>query len=82
MLRMYLMDKPFNWEYYLHLVVFAYNNGYQDSFIMSPFEDLYGRKCNTLVIWRNLADRVVLGLEFLKDMEDQMVNIKKNLKES
>jgi IS30 family transposase len=28
MLRMYVMDKPSKWEYYLHLVEFAYNNGY------------------------------------------------------
>ena len=27
MLRMYVMDKPTNWEDYLHLVEFAYNNG-------------------------------------------------------
>ena len=30
--------------------------------------------------WDNPTDRVVLGSEFLKDMEDQMVKIKKNLK--
>jgi hypothetical protein len=79
-LRMDVMDKPSKWEDYLHLVEFAYNNGYQASMRMSPFEALYGRKCNTPMIWDNLADRVVLGLEFLKDMEDQMFKIKKNLK--
>jgi hypothetical protein len=31
MLRMYVMDKPLKWEDYLHLVEFAYNNGYQAS---------------------------------------------------
>ena len=44
MLRMYVMDKPSKWEDYLHLVEFAYNNGYQDSLRMSPFKALYGRK--------------------------------------
>jgi hypothetical protein len=34
------------------------------------------------VSWDNPTDRVVLGLEFLKDMEDQMVKIKQNLKEA
>ena len=62
------MDKPSKWEDYLHLV--EYNNGYQASLRMSPFEALYGRKCNTLVSWDNSADRVVLGPELLKDMED------------
>jgi transposase InsO family protein len=43
-LRMYVMEKPSKWEYYLHLVEFAYNNGYQTSLKMSPFEALYGKK--------------------------------------
>ena len=79
---MYVMDKPSKWEDYLHLVEFAYNNGYQSSLKMIPFEALYGRKCNTPVSWDNPVDRVVLGPEFLKDMEDQMVTIKHNLKEA
>jgi hypothetical protein len=44
MLRMHVMDKPYKWEDYLHLVDFAYNNGYQASLRMNPFEALYGRK--------------------------------------
>jgi hypothetical protein len=44
MLRMYVMDNPSRWEYYLHLEDFSYNNGYHESFTMSPFEALDGRK--------------------------------------
>ena len=44
MLRMYVMDKPSKWEYYLHLVKFYYNNGYQASLKMSPFEALLWKK--------------------------------------
>jgi hypothetical protein len=80
MLRMYVMDKPSKREDYLHLVAFAYNNGYQDSLRVSPFEALYGRKCDTPISWDNPADRVVLMPKLLKDMEDQVVNIKQNLK--
>jgi hypothetical protein len=47
---------------------------------MSPFESLYSRKCDTPVRWNNPTDRVVLGPEFLREMEDQVVKIKKNLK--
>jgi hypothetical protein len=61
MIRMYVMDKPFKWEDYLHLVEFACNNGYQASLKMSLFEALYGRKCNTRVSWDNPADRAVVG---------------------
>jgi hypothetical protein len=80
MLRMYVMDKSSKWEDYLHLVEFAYNNGYQASLKMSPFESLYGRKCNNPVSWDNPADKVVLGPQLLNDMEDQMVKIKQNLR--
>jgi hypothetical protein len=44
MLRMYVMDKPSRWEDYIHLVEFAYNNGYRESLKMILFEALYGRK--------------------------------------
>jgi hypothetical protein len=42
--RMHVMDKPSKWKDYLHLVEFTYNNGYQASFKMIPFEALYDRK--------------------------------------
>jgi hypothetical protein len=61
------------------LVEFYYNNGYQASLKMSPFEAFYDRKCSTPVSWDNPADRLVLGTELLKEMEDHMVKIKQNL---
>ena len=61
MLHMYVMDKPTKWEDYLHLVEFSYNNGHQASLGMSPYEDLYGRRCRTPVSWVNPVNRVVLG---------------------
>jgi hypothetical protein len=39
---------------------------------------LYGRKCNTPVIWDNLVDRGVVGPDLLREMEEQMIKIKKN----
>jgi hypothetical protein len=73
MLRMYVMDKPSKWEYYLHLVDFAYNNGYQAYLNMNPFEALYGKKCNTQVRWDNPTDKEMVGSEFLQEMEEKMV---------
>jgi hypothetical protein len=43
---------------------------------MSPFESLYGRKCNTPVSWDNPADRAIVGPDFLKEMEEKMLKIK------
>ena len=72
LLRMYVKDQPGKWEDYLHLVEFAYNNNYQASAIFSPFEILYGRKCNTPISWSNPVDRLVLGPELLKEMEENV----------
>jgi len=44
---MYVMHRQRKWEEYLPMVEFAYNNGYQESLRMSPFEALYGPSCNT-----------------------------------
>src|SRR5713101_1632890 len=82
MLRMYVMDKPTKWEDYLHLVEFVYNNGHQASLGMSPYEALYGKRCRTLVTGDNPVNRVVLGLELLKEMEQEVVKIRQNLKAS
>ena len=77
MLRMYVMDKPWKWEDYLNLVEFAYNNGYQASLKMSPFEALCGQNWKTLVSWDNPASRVVVGIELLREMEEKMLKTNK-----
>ena len=56
MLQMYVSDYPKKWEDYLHLVEFAYNNHYRASAKLSPFEKLYGRKCNTHITRSNPVD--------------------------
>ena len=63
------MNNPIKWEDYLHLAEFAYNNKYQTSSKMSPFEVLYGRKCRTLVTWDIPVDRLMLGPDLLKYFE-------------
>ena len=72
---MYVMNNPTKWEDYLHLVDFAYNNGYQTSTKMSPFEVLYGWKCRTSVTWDSLVDRLMLGLYLLKDLEQLVTKV-------
>ena len=67
MLQMYVRDYPNKWEYYLHLVEFAYNNHYQPSKKLSHFEILYGRKCNSYY-WSNPVDRLMLRPDLLKEL--------------
>ena len=47
---------------------------------MSLNEALYGRRCRTPVTWDNPVDRVVLGPELLNEMDQEVVNIRQNLK--
>lgn len=36
---------------------------------MSPFDELYGRSCNTPIGWSDLVSRVLIGPGMLADME-------------
>jgi transposase InsO family protein len=78
MLRMYVMDKPSKWEDYLHLVEFSYNNGYQASLKMSPFKDLYGRKCNTPVkLGQPNGQEWYLGQNFSRTWKTKWLELRK-----
>jgi hypothetical protein len=62
MLRMYVMDQQNHWEEFLPLLEFTYNNSYQSTIKMVPFEFLYGRPCQTSLSWDRLEDRVLVGV--------------------
>ena len=47
---------------------------------MSPYEALYGRRCRTPVTWDNPVNRIVLGPELLREMEQEVVKIRQKLK--
>jgi hypothetical protein len=47
MLRACVLSSRGSWESRVPLAEFAYNNSYQESIKMAPFEALYGRKCRT-----------------------------------
>ena len=49
MLRACFLDHKGYWEEHLPLVEFAYNNSYQASIQMTPYEALYGRLCRSPV---------------------------------
>jgi hypothetical protein len=49
MMRACAIDYGKNWDKCLSLAEFAYNNSYQSSLKMAPFE--YGRRCRTPLNW-------------------------------
>jgi hypothetical protein len=79
---MYVMDQQKCWEEFFPLVEFAYNNSYQSTIKMVPFEFLYRRPCQTPLSWDQLEDRVLVGPEVIQEMEDQMKTIRQRIKEA
>ena len=81
MLRMYVMDQQKRWEEFLPLVEFSYNNSYQSSIKMAPFEFLYRRSCRKSLNWDRLEDRVLIGPKVVQEMEEKITMIKGRIKE-
>ena len=66
MLRACTISFSEKWDKCLKLAEFSYNNIYQESIRMAPFEALYGRKCRTPLNWVEVGDRGYFGPDFIK----------------
>jgi hypothetical protein len=82
MLRMYVTDNQTQWEKYLPLVEFAYNNSFHSSIGMPPYEALYGIPCKTPLSWDRIEDQVIVGPEIIQEMEERVIQIRQTLKEA
>ena len=71
-----------SWDTHLPLMEFAYNNSYQASIGMAPYEALYGRKCRTPVCWDEVGERKLVGPEIVQVTCDQIKVIRDRLKSS
>jgi hypothetical protein len=68
------------WEDCLPFAEFSYNNSYQASLQMAPFEALYGRKCRTPLNWSKTGDSKIFGLDILQEAEEKVRIIREHLK--
>ena len=59
---------------------FAYNNSYQASIEMAPYEALYGRKCRTPVCWDEVGERKLFGPELVQNTSEKVQLIRERLK--
>ena len=80
MLRTSSLDFGGNWDKQVPLMEFAYNNSFQSSLNMAPFEALYGRKCRTPICWDEAGERKLLGPELVQITTDNLQVIRANLK--
>ncbi|WVZ80318.1 hypothetical protein U9M48_027804 [Paspalum notatum var. saurae] len=80
MLKACALTSSTKWDECLPLVEFAYNNSYQKSLEMAPFEALYGRRCRTPLNWSKPGERVTFGPDLVTQAEKQVKFIHSNLK--
>ena len=55
---------------YIPLMEFAYNNSYQASIDMAPYEALYGRRCRSPICLMELNEHKMIGPDIVKDTEE------------
>ncbi|WVZ52881.1 hypothetical protein U9M48_003887 [Paspalum notatum var. saurae] len=80
MLRACALTYSTKWDECLPLAEFAYNNSYQKSLEMAPFEALYGRRCRTPLNWSEPGERVTFSPDLVTQAEEQVKFIHSNLK--
>jgi transposase InsO family protein len=80
MLRACALKHGGSWDKSLPYAEFSYNNSYQASLKMSPFEALYGRKCRTPLYWDQTSERQFFGPKIIQEAEEQVYQIRENLR--
>jgi hypothetical protein len=79
MLRACVIHYGKDWDKCLSLAEFSYNNSYQSSLKMAPFETLYGRRRRTPLNWSQVGEREIFGPDLVLEAEDKVRVIKRNL---
>nr|CAE04776.3 OSJNBb0115I21.3 [Oryza sativa Japonica Group] len=80
MLRACALDFGGSWDKNLPYAEFSYNNSYQASLQMAPYEALYGRKCRTPLLWDQTGERQVFGTDILREAEEKVKVIQERLR--
>jgi hypothetical protein len=57
---------------------YSYNNSYQESLKIAPFEMLYGRRCRTPLFWSEIGEWKVFGPDILQEAEKQVRIVREN----
>jgi hypothetical protein len=75
-----VMEYPGSWDKNLPWAKFSYNNSYQESLKMAPFEVLYGRRCRTPLNWIEPGEKVIFGPDIVDEAVAMVCRIQDNLK--
>ena len=79
MLRACVLDHKGSWEEYFPLVKFAYNNSYQESIQMAPYETLYGRPCRSPICWTEVGENSITSPDLIRDTSKKVGLIRQRL---
>ena len=80
MLRSCVIDYEGRWDRHIPLVEFVYNNSFQSSIGLAPYEALYGRKCRTPLSWIELSEKKVIAPNLIQETEEKVKMIRERLK--
>jgi transposase InsO family protein len=72
MLKACALQDKLGWDKRLPYEEFSYNNSYQASLKMSPFQALYGRNCRAPLHWDQPGERQVFGPNILLEVEENI----------
>ena len=61
------MEQGVGWVECLPLIEITYNNSFQSSIGMAPFDALCGRMCRTQLYWYELGDSALLRHEVVQE---------------
>ena len=70
------LDFGGSWSKYLPLMEFAYNNSYQATIGIAPYEMLYGRKCRSPIHWDETGEHSYLGPELVQRTNETIQKIR------
>ena len=79
MLRACVLDHKGSWEEHFPLVELAYNNSYQASIRMVPYEALYGRPCRSPLGWTEVEESSITGPDLIRDITKKLSLIRQRL---
>jgi hypothetical protein len=82
MLQACVLEFLQKWDDCLPLTEFSYNNSYQESSKMTPFEALYGRRCRTPLNWSEPRELWYFRPNLVKEREEKVQRIRHHLKEA
>jgi hypothetical protein len=78
-LRACILSWKGSWEDHLALAEFIYNNSYQASIKMAPYEALYGRRCISPLCWETMGERSLVGPDWVQQTSEKVQEIRQNI---